>query len=74
MRRATDVPVVVGVVAAILGVAAGGAEAAERWRRSLTPFMWATDVSEALLDHGKANVLDVEKTPSGFILGVRIGF
>ena len=112
-------------VAIVIAPGAGGAEAANRWQWSLTPYMWATDVSETpLLDGSEvggddtefsdlvdtldtslqlhfegvgercgvfADVtyieladsaegelgfgrLDVEKTLSGFVRGLKIGF
>ncbi len=49
MRRPAESLAMIGVVAVILTAAAGGADATE-W--SITPYMWATDVSETLLLDG----------------------
>jgi hypothetical protein len=53
MMRTTKNPLIlIGAVGLILGASAGGAGAAEGWRWSLTPYMWATDISETLLLDG----------------------
>lgn len=47
-RRAANII----AIAAIFAFAAANADAAESWLWSITPFMWATDVSETLLLDG----------------------
>jgi len=49
MRRTADSLKVIAAAGLVLGLAAGGADATE-W--SITPYMWATDVSETLLLDG----------------------
>lgn len=39
-------------IAVVVAAAAGAADAAERWEWSLTPYLWATDISETVLLDG----------------------
>ena len=53
MRRSAGSLAMIGAVAVFLAAAAGGADAADQWRWSITPYMWATDISEDLILDGK---------------------
>lgn len=52
MRRPAGSLIVGASLAVILAAVAGGAQAADRWQWSITPYMWATDISETVLLDG----------------------